>query len=581
MNNITSNYNTVFIPDASQKAIRENPTSGSPQNLPQEDQFQTSSKELHPAFFKPVFETASAQAAGSAGLSLLAETAQETALSTALSMSASPASQAALSTVKILYTNDIHGAILPVPDKDNPAVQNGGVSYLASMVKDIRQEGEALVMDGGDWAQGTYLGGFDQGQTMIKVMNAIGYDSTVIGNHDFDWGRPALDKMMEEADFHVLGANIIDTGSNKVMDGVTPYFVKEVNGVKIGVVGVTSERTKSETAAPNTEGLKFNSVAQTVRQAIPELKKQGAELIVVSSHQGLQNDERLAKEVKGIDVIVGAHSHTRLNDGKMVGNTLVVQAGAKSSHLGELELQVDKNTGKIVNYTNTLKPVSSETSRPDAEVEAVLAPLMEEADKIMNEVIGDTSIKLTRDRRKTPETILGNMITDGMRQAVNADLAFVNSGGVRAEIDAGPITFGEVYQVVPFDQQMVTMDLSGAQIKQLLEASAERQRGTLEVSGLTVDIDKRKPIGSRISNLKIQGEPVDSKKLYKVAVDDFFAAGGNGYSTFLEGKNVEQHSITSRDAFKDFVTANSPFSEKNARVEGRMNMLGSRETEES
>ncbi len=518
-------------------------------------------------------ETFSVQKNGITEINLgsLADLGAKTASSAASSMVPGPAG-AALSSIRILYTNDIHGAILPTIDENKPGVQYGGVSQLSTLINQSKAEKpNALLFDGGDWAQGTYASGSDKGVTMMKLMKEIGYDATVVGNHDFDWGQGALGKMIDTAGFPVLGANIIKNEGG-LMNGVKPYIIKDVDGVKVGIIGVTSPKTAGDTAAENTVGLSFDDPAKIIKKHLPEMKKQGAEMLVVISHCGDKLDEGIAKAVPEIDVIVGAHSHQTLNPPRKVGDTLILQSGSGARNLGQLDIQFDKSTDKIVDFKNTMTQVSSNSSKPDPKIEAVLAPIIGDIDKVMNEVVGKTDILLSR-RGRDAETIMGNMITDGMCMVTGADVAFTNSGGIRADIKPGDITFGEVYQVLPFENGIVTMELTGKQLKGVMEESAGRSRGTIEVSGMKMDIDPRKGANNRVSNITVHGQPLDLNKTYKVATADFLAGGSNGYTDLTEGKNVTNVNILLRDALNEFVKAKSPFNEANARVEGRQNYL--------
>ncbi len=537
---------------------------------------QTSSddmKQLRSSMMKQSVDIKTAQNENIADISAkdMASKAMETALSTAASL-VPGAAGAGLASIRILFTNDIHGQVLPAEDKKDPELMKGGLSNLASVIKEKKTEAPSLLLDGGDWAQGTYIGGMDKGQTVMKVLNELGYDAAVVGNHDFDWGLKALDKMIQTADFPILGANIVDKKGD-ILPGTKPYIMKEINGVKTGIIGIGSEKTANDTAAENTVGINFEDAAKTVKKYKSELEKQGADMIIVLSHNGPEADAAMASEVKGIDVIVSAHSHAVINPPKKVGDTLIVQAGSKGFNLGQLDLQYDPKTDKVVSYESKMNPINSNTSSPDPQVEKVLAPIIEDVNKVMGEVVGSTSVFLAR-RGKFPETIMGNIITDSMRAATGAEVAFTNSGGIRADIKEGEITYGDVYNVLPFDNGLVTMELTGRQLKGVMEESAGRKRGTIEVSGMKMDIDPRRGDGQRCYNITVNGEPLDLNRVYKVATADFLAGGSNGYTDLTQGKNVKDENMLMRDALNNYIKAHGPFDESNARIEGRQNYTG-------
>lgn len=529
-------------------------------------------KQLRSAMLRQSADVGAAQVSEVSGTpgEQAAAKAMDAAFSAAASM-VPGATGAGLVPVRILFTNDIHGAVLPTEDKNDPTILKGGLSNLATAIKEKSSETPSLVLDGGDWAQGTYIGGMDKGQTVMKVLNQLGYDATVIGNHDFDWGPDALGKMIDIASFPVLGANIIGQ-DGQVFPGSQPYIMKDVNGVKVGVIGIGSEKTANDTSAENTVGIKFEDSAKIVNKYKAELEKQGADMVVVLSHNGPEADAAMAKKLKGVDVIVSAHSHAVINPPRVVGDTLIVQAGSKGFNLGQLDLQYDPKTDKVVSYEGKMNAINNNTFGKDAGVEQVLEPIMVEVNKKMGEVVGSTSVTLTR-RGRFPETIMGNIVTDSMRAAVGADVAFTNSGGIRDEIKAGPITYGDVFKVLPFDNGLVTMDLTGKQLKGVMEESAGRSRGTIEVSGMKMDIDPRQPKGSRCSKIMVNGEPLDLNKTYRVATADFLAGGSNGYTDLTQGKNVKDEKTIIREALNDYIKGHGPFNESNARVEGRQNYL--------
>ena len=515
-------------------------------------------------------ETAEVSSVANTAENLLAN-ATDTAMSVAGSMVPGPAG-AGLSSIRILFTNDIHGAVLPSEDKNNPSILKGGLSNLSSVIKEKQAEAPSITLDGGDWFQGTYIGGMDKGETVMKVLNEMNYDATVVGNHDFDYGLDNLHHLVDTANFPVLGGNIIENSTGKVMSGVKPYIMKEVNGVKVGIIGVAEDKTATDTNAENTVGLHFENSANTINKYKKELEKQGAHMIVVLSHNGPEVDARMAQQLEGVDVIVSAHSHQVINPPRVIGDTLLVQSGSKGMNLGQLDLVYDPKTDKVVSYTSASNSITNQNSSKDPAVEGVLAPIMPEVNKKMGEVVGETTVTLTR-RGRFPETIMGDIVTDSMRHATGADVAFTNSGGIRDEIRPGKITYGDVFKVIPFDNGIVTMDLTGAQLKGVMEESAKRSRGTIEVSGMKMDIDPRKPKGERCSKIMVNGEPLDLKKTYRVATADFLAGGSNGYTDLTQGKNVKDEHIIIREGLNDYIKQHGPFTESNARVEGRQNYL--------
>jgi len=486
------------------------------------------------------------------------------------SAGAPPTAASGLATIDIIYTNDIHGAISPKGGDQEGTT--GGVAYMGTLIRKLQQESgdNFLLLDAGDWGQGSYESKLTHGKTMIEVMNELEYDAAEIGNHEFDWGRPALSDMIKEAEFPIMGANIIEKGH--LIDGVKPYTIEEVNGLKVGVIGMISQETPGATDPKNLDGLTFESTTKDVKKYIPELKEKGADLIVVLSHQGDKADEILAKNVSGIDVIVGGHSHTEIAEPRLVNNTIIVQSGTGGAFVGDLAIDVDRETKKISTYRNRLVPVSSKDLSPDPSIEKIIAPIVEEAKETMGKPVGKTEVDLTHNRKKVFETVLGNVITDGMREAAGSDIAMTNSGAIRDELKKGGLNYGDLYRVLPFDKNIVTIGLSGAEIREIMENSADRKKGNLQVSGLTMNIEPRNSKGHKVSDMMVQGAPLQEDKVYRVTIDDFLAGGANGFATFLKGREPVYGELVV-ETFKKYVEKHSPVTQEMARIEGRLNFL--------
>lgn len=478
------------------------------------------------------------------------------ALATSAITSALPSPQA--KTINIIYTNDIHGTINPELKKKGPdkGKSMGGVAHMGTVIKDLKEKskGSSVIVDGGDFAQGGYESGMTKGETMVKVMNKIGYDAVELGNHEFDWSQKDLKNMTEKAEFQVLGANIEQEKPGELGD-IKPYKIKEINGVKVGILGLITPDTTEKAKGKNLEGVNIKDPKEIAEKYIKEMKKEGVDLVVALTHQGIDKDKELAQSVKGIDVIVGGHSHTGTEKPEEVNGTLIVQGGSKGESVGNLQLDIDPETKKIRSFKNELIPVNAGEIKPDPEVEKIIKPVLEEAEKKKAEIIGTTSVDLSHNRDEVKETILGNVITDGMREKTGSDIALINSRGIKAPVKKGNITAGDIHNALPYESKIVTMELTGAQIRELMENSAGREDNNLQVSGMSMDIDRSKPPGEKVSNLKIGGVEINQEKTYLVSVDDFLSTGGDNYDTFAEGKNKKSGSFLT-DALKDYIKEN-------------------------
>jgi 2',3'-cyclic-nucleotide 2'-phosphodiesterase (5'-nucleotidase family) len=350
-----------------------------------------------------------------------------------------------------------------------------------------------------------------------------------------------------------------------------------VGGVRFGIIGLTYP-SSAIIKASAVQGLKFSSGTEAVRKYLPEVRQQ-SDIVIVLSHLGLASsypgqdgDTELAMAVPGIDIIVGGHSHVELRNARRVGDALIVQAGSKGKYLGRLELTIDKKTKKIVSAKaqDELMGVVSTKTIPNAAVAQIVQKRLDEAGAIMNRPLGESLVDMT-ESCYSGECLLGNLIVDAMRAANQAgdrpaDVAMHNNAGVRSQINKGPINYGQLYLVLPFDNVLEAVDLTGAQIRLILEKAVSGRPGNMLVSGLTYEFDQSKPIGQRILKVTVGGQPLDPNKVYRVQTIDYLASGGDGQTTFTEGKNPVYGDPTV-DVVAEYIRTHSPVSPK---VEGRI-----------
>ncbi|NPU85086.1 MAG: bifunctional metallophosphatase/5'-nucleotidase [Syntrophaceae bacterium] len=473
----------------------------------------------------------------------------------------------------ILHVNDTHGHILPgVVKTVDPERPVGGAAWLAQMIEDERAKNPqgTLLLSGGDMFQGTAISNVFRGAPVTEIMNALAFDAMAVGNHEFDWGMDTLRKLRTAARTPWLAANIVD-GQGKGLPGVKPWIIAERKGIRIAVIGITTPETAWTTKPGNVAGLTFREPKDVLPGLIRQVRAEGARLVVVLSHCGLDADRKTAGEVEGIDVIVGGHSHTAVMDPVVVGKTVIVQAGCYGQYLGVLELQVDPEEGRITGFTekNELKAVySGPKDSFDPAIAAIVASYDDRIRDRFAAVVGSTEVDLTRNYRG--ESNLGDLIADAMREAAGADIALMNSGGIRTDISRGAVTLEILYTLLPFDNLLVSMDLTGRQVLQILEESARGSRGSLQISGLRVTADLTRPAGQRIVGVEIDGRPLAAEKTYRVVTNDFLAAGGDEFTVFREGKNVV-YGDDLRDVAAAYLKKHSPV---RPRIEGRIEVRG-------
>jgi 2',3'-cyclic-nucleotide 2'-phosphodiesterase (5'-nucleotidase family) len=471
--------------------------------------------------------------------------------------------------VVLLYTNDLHGQVEPL---SRGSGQSGGLVNLVSLIDQVRAQDpeRTLLLDAGDTFQGTYVSNSTQGEVVVEAMNLAGYQAWTLGNHEFDFGQETLRARIAQAHFPALAANLYDASTGRLWDAVKPYAILQAGTARVAILGLAYPNTPGITRPGNVAGLEFRPAEEIVRRVLPEAL-QKADLIVVLSHLGIDGDRALAQAVDGIDVIVGGHSHLAMDRPEVVNGTLIVSAGSKGQSLGRLELAVEPSTGKVTGYSRSdlLLPVTGQVSPVNEQARKLVETALAKVAATKNQPIGRTTRALEPAREG--EFALGNLVVDGMRavgvgDGVPVDVAFHNNAGIRAGLPKGQITYGQLYDVLPFDNQLIAMDLTGAQLLRILEHSVSDRPGSLQVSGLSFRFDYSEPAGQRVREVTIEEEPLDPQRTYRVVTIDFLAYGGDGFKTFLDGINLA-YGDGEVWAVAEYIRSHSPVDPK---VEGRI-----------
>lgn len=429
----------------------------------------------------------------------------------------------------ILHTNDTHGRV------EEGKYDGMGFAKVSTIVKDYRdRKDNILLLDAGDTFHGQTIVNLVEGESIVKIMNRMGYDALTVGNHDFNYGQARLKELNEMTDFPLLGTNL----EPKIVDS---YLIKSFKGFKIGIFGLATPETTYKTHPKNVEGLTFKDPVETSRKAVAELKEK-TDMIIALSHLGMSEGSeytstKVAEKVTGIDLIVDGHSHHILKEGKMVNGTLIVQAGEYDKNVGVVDIKVTDNKVSSMK-ANLITKKDAADIESDQEVLNLIAEIKEKNDMITSKVIGRTSVVLNGERSqvRTGETNLGNLIADAIVYAVDADLAITNGGGIRASINKGDITRGEVITVLPFGNTVVVKKVKGKAILDAVEHGLSQypaHEGVFpQIGGMSFVFAEDRPVGERVLELKVDGKPIDYDKVYKVATNDFMAAGGDGYEMF-------------------------------------------------
>jgi len=475
-----------------------------------------------------------------------------------LAASAALARQAEIN-LTILHVNDTHGHIIPYLDKSvDSARPVGGAEYLAKMVERERAANPrgTILLSAGDMFQGTPVSNLFHGKPLVEIMNYLCYDAMALGNHEFDWGQDVLQSIISSASFPVVSANVFERGGRRIR-GVRPYVMLKRKGLRIAVIGITTPDTFYTSKPGNLTGLTFVHPEKVLPAIIRRVRAQGASIVVALTHDGVDADRELARKVRGIDIIVGGHSHTAIKDPVIESGTVIVQAGSNGIYLGVLNITFDRAKKKILSYTrkDELRLVSPASgAQLDPKVAQIVDKYEAQVKTEFSKVIGTAAADLTRD--PTRESDLGDVVADAMREASGTQIAFQNGGGIRSDIPRGPITLEAVFTSLPFDDDLITMDLTGEQIRELLEKSVLSEN-MLQVSGIQIVYDLSKPAGAKAVSVEVAGKPMEPQATYRVVTNDFLASGGNQFNIFKKGRNISAGSPL-RDAVADYIRKNSP-----------------------
>ena len=496
----------------------------------------------------------------------------------------------------ILHTNDFHSRIEPINKYDSTCGSKdieagkcfGGSARFLTKVKERREAiqgagGNVALFDGGDQFQGSLFYTYYKGKVAAEMMNAIGYDAMTVGNHEFDDGPEVLAGFIDTINFPILLANADVSGEMALKDKLKGVAVIEKGGEKIGLIGLTPEDTH-ELSSPG-DNVRFLDAVATLKGAVQGLEASGVNKIVVLSHSGYGRDMELAASVPGIDVIVGGHSNTLLSnsndraagpyptwvDAPDGGKTAVVQAYAYGKFLGELNVTWD-GAGKVAAATG--EPIVMDASvAEDEATKARIAALAEPLDKIRNEVIGKTNDAIDGDRKncRAGECQMGNLVADAMLARVKdqgIQIAIQNGGGLRASIDQGEVTMGEVLTVLPFQNTLATFQLKGADVISALEngfSEVTEGGGRFpQVAGLKVTWTRDKPAGERIISVEVLKDgayvPIDPETVYGVVSNNFMRGGGDGYKIFAtNGMKAYDYGPGLENVVADYVKASGGY----------------------
>ena len=456
------------------------------------------------------------------------------------------------------HTNDVHGRIVSGEDGSMGYAKLGTLVDMAkSMTDDI------LLLDGGDTLHGTNLANMFEGQTVLEIMADVGYDAMTPGNHDFNYGFERLEEAAawaeDNSSFRILSANISDENGYLLFQ---PYQIYDFNGFLVSVVGITTPDTKTKSHPDNTEGVEFlsDAVAENAQAAI-DLMHELSDFVIVLGHIGVVPDgesgltsEIIAENIDGIDLFIDAHSHTVMNGGEMVNGTLIVSTGQYLNNLGIVEVRVDADGEATIEdayllpasevldpSTGTLLNSLGVTEvKDDPEIISYIEAKQDELEDILGEVVAELPMDLNGERSavRTRKTNLSSLICAAMTNESGADFTITNGGGIRASLKAGPVTLGDINNVLPFTNIITVCEITPKDVYAALEhgySLLPEENGAFSQTDLRVVYSASAPAGERIKKVYLGNvllDRNDDETLYKVASNDFMAAGGDGYTMF-------------------------------------------------
>jgi len=490
--------------------------------------------------------------------------------------------------ITILHTNDFHARFRPISKYDNncSAKNNakgkcfGGTARLISAIEDARtRHSNTILLDGGDQFQGTLFYNLYKGQVAAEMMNKLGYDGMAVGNHEFDDGPETLRAFMDSVNFPVLMANANVHMEPELKDKLQKSTTLYRNNQKIGLIGVVTEDVV-EISSPG-DNIIFTDAVAAVQSEVDFLTEAGVNKIILLSHSSYEIDKMIAANTTGVDVIVGGHDNTYLSNVSdrakgpyptVVNGTQIVQAYAYGKFLGELSVIFDE-AGNVVYATG--EPITIDGSvNENSQIVARLDELEEPIKELKETIVGTVSNSLTGDRAvcRVQECDMGNMIADAMREAVidkGYTIALQNSGGIRASLDAGEVTLGEIMTILPFQNTLSTFKVTGQQLLTAIEngvSQVEDNAGRFpQVSGMRYTFNLAKPANEgRVTSIEIDEDgswnALDLNKTYGMVSNNFIRGGGDGYKIFRSASEIYDFGPDLADVVANYIKANPGYS---------------------
>ena len=437
--------------------------------------------------------------------------------------------------LNIFHTNDIHGGV-------DENIGFAKFKHFINLANEYTRAEGYLVLDAGDIFHGTPFATVELGESVAQVLKVVGYDAMSPGNHDFNYGQDRLVELGKVADVELLAANV------KTIEGKLRYgdcFVKEIGGMSVGLFGLTTPETVTKTNPENVVGLTFGTEEEIVAEAklmVQVLQERGVDVIIGLMHMGIDTDSRIksttiASQFDDIDLIIDGHSHSELNQYEIVNGTILTSTGEHFKNVGVVTIQYDLMADEIIKLVpHQISMKQLEKCEEDTEVKSVIDRIKNNQKSILEEVIGTTAIKLEGGRSSVlnGHTNLGHLLTAAMLNETQADISLINGGTIRDSIDVGMITKGDVLKVLPFSNHIVTVEMTGKQLIEILNKGLVIGSGRfLHFAGLLVEAKLVQEAGCpdryEVLSVQFNQQPLELTQTYVVAMNDFMVAGGDDY----------------------------------------------------
>ena len=436
--------------------------------------------------------------------------------------------------VTLLQVNDVY-QFAPVDGG-----KSGGLARVSALRKQILAESpHTLFLMAGDTISPSVESITYKGRQMIDAWNLSGLDYATLGNHEFDFGPEVLRERMSESNFKWLAANVIDKKTGKTFAGTPDFLIREFDGVKVGIFGLTLPETMT-TSRPGPD-VEILDPCATASRIVPLIRAAGAQVVIALTHLSMQEDKQLAR-CSGVDVIIGGHEHTLLES--MAGRAPIFKMTADAREMGRIDLNISKTTGQLESIDWKVIPVTDQlpSDKQFVVLERKYGSLLRELARRVGRTTVELEARSAAGRQR--ETNVGNFIADAFRKATVSDVAIMNGGSIRADavIKPGILTRRDVLSVLPFKNHVVKLELKGVTLRAALEHGVARSAEDAEpgrfpqVSGMRFVFDATRPPGARITSVMINGKALEDQRTYTLAVTDYVAGGGDGYEMLKSAK---------------------------------------------